>query len=267
MYPFKSLAVHKGLNYSAKHASNWKATTRKWTKWWNQGNSAKAAKKRSAPPSDNEGDEDYNYEDDGRKSGKSSQRNFDEYQKGGGKAPWKQLPSRLPWKEGGGKPAFMGAIKKPHQWKPGTVALREIRRYQKSTELLCCKLCVARLIREVAQGFRTNLHFQATALMALQEAMEAWLVRLFEGMNLCVIHGKCVTVMPKDLKLVHQIRSNNGVDMFLDSTWVAWGSESLETELNIGPYVVTNGESPALVSFIIYFCLTILLMSHVVHVY
>ena len=185
------------------------------------GNSAKAAKKRPAPPSDDEEDEDYDDENDRRRNGKSSRKDLSEYQKGGGKAPRKQLPPRLPQKDGGGKPAFTGAIKKPHHWRPGTVALREIRRYQKSTELLCHKVCVARLIREVAQDFKTDLCFQATALMALQEATEAWLVRLFEDMNLCVIHRKRVTVMPKDLKLVHQIRSNNGVDMFLDPTWVA----------------------------------------------
>ena len=65
------------------------------------------------------------------------------------------------------------------------VALREIRRYQKSTELLCREVCVVRLVREVAQDFKTDLHFQATALMAMQEALKAWLVRLFEDMNLC----------------------------------------------------------------------------------
>ena len=78
---------------------------------------------------------------------------------------------------------------------------------------------MARLIREVAQEFQIDLHFQATALLAIQEAMEAWLVRLMEDMNLCVIHAKCVTIQPRDLKLVHCIRVNNGVDMFLDPSW------------------------------------------------
>ena len=138
-----------------------------------------------------------------------------------GKAPHKQLPA-VPLKKklkGKGKLTFTGAIKKPHKYHPGTVALWQIRRYQKSTELLCRKLCVARLVRKVAQDFQMDLHFQATALLAIQEAMESWLVRLMEDMNLCVIHAKCVTIQPRDLKLVHCIRVNNGVDMFLDPTW------------------------------------------------
>ena len=138
-----------------------------------------------------------------------------------GKAPRKQLPA-VPLKKkstGKGKLTFTGAIKKPHRYWLGTVALGQIRRYQKSTELLCRKLCVARLVREVTQGFQMNLHFQATALLDIQEAMEAWLVRLMEDMNLCVFHAKCVTIHPRDLKLVHHIRVKNSLDMFLDPTW------------------------------------------------
>ena len=85
--------------------------------------------------------------------------------------------------------------------------------------MLCRKLCVARLIREVTQEFQIDLCFQATALLAIQEDMEAWLVRLMEDMNPCTIHAKCVTIQPRDLKLVHRIRVNNGVDMFLDPSW------------------------------------------------
>ena len=99
-----------------------------------------------------------------------------------------------------------GGIKKPHRYRPGTVALREIRRYQKSTELLCRKLPVARLIREIAQDFRTDLRFQASAIGALQEAMEAYMVKLFEDTNLCAIHAKRVTIMPKDMQLARRIR-------------------------------------------------------------
>ena len=139
-----------------------------------------------------------------------------------GKAPWKQLPTKILKKKSRGKGnTFTGAIKKPHRYCPGTVALWQIRKYQKSTELLCRKLCVARLIREVTQEFGVDLHFQATALLAIQEAMEVWLVRLMEDMNLCAIHAKHVTIHPRDLKLVHCIRVNNGVDIFLDPTW-AW---------------------------------------------
>jgi histone H3 len=74
----------------------------------------------------------------------------------------------------------IGEVKKPHRYRPGTVALREIRRYQKSTDLLIRKLPFQRLVREVAQDFKPNLRFQSTAILALQEAAEAYLVQLFE---------------------------------------------------------------------------------------
>ncbi|KAG7271321.1 hypothetical protein CRUP_014718 [Coryphaenoides rupestris] len=89
---------------------------------------------------------------------------------------------------------------------PGTVALREIRRYQKSTELLIRKLPFQRLVREIAQDFKTDLRFQSSAVMALQEASEAYLVGLFEDTNLCAIHAKRVTIMPKDIQLARRIR-------------------------------------------------------------
>ena len=188
--------------------------------------SAKAAKKRPPPPDDDENDPDYDHEDNQRCSGKSAYKepNLEEYQKGAGKTPHKKLPTKLIQKPGvqparKNRMVFTGAIKKPHRFRPRTVALWQIQKYQKSTELLCRKLCVARLIREVTQDFKTDLHFQVTALLAIQEAMEAWLVRLMEDMNLCAIHAKCVTILPKDLSLVHRIRVNNGVDTFLDPTW------------------------------------------------
>ena len=95
---------------------------------------------------------------------------------------------------------------KPHRFRPGTVALREIRRYQKSTELLIRKLPFQRLVREIAQDFKTDLRFQGAALMALQEAAEAYLVGLFEDTNLCAIHARRVTIMPKDIQLARRIR-------------------------------------------------------------
>ena len=95
---------------------------------------------------------------------------------------------------------------KPHRFRPGTVALREIRRYQKSTALLIPKLPFQRLVREISQDFRTDLRFQASALAALQEASEAYLVGLFEDTNLCAIHARRVTIMPKDIQLARRIR-------------------------------------------------------------
>ena len=99
-----------------------------------------------------------------------------------------------------------GGLKKPMRYRPGTVALREIRRYQKSTELLIRKLPFNRLVREIAQDFRSDLRFQAQAIGALQEASEAYLVGLFEDTNLCAIHAKRVTIMPKDIQLARRIR-------------------------------------------------------------
>ncbi|XP_060864356.1 uncharacterized protein LOC132940663 [Metopolophium dirhodum] len=98
----------------------------------------------------------------------------------GGKAPRKQLATKAARKSA---PAT-GGVKKPHRYRPGTVALREIRRYQKSTELLIRKLPFQRLVREIAQDFKTDLRFQSSAVMALQEASEAYLVGLFEDTNL-----------------------------------------------------------------------------------
>lgn len=100
----------------------------------------------------------------------------------------------------------IGGVKKPHRYRPGTVALREIRRYQKSTELLIRKLPFQRLVREIAQDFKTDLRFQSAAIGALQEASEAYLVGLFEDTNLCAIHAKRVTIMPKDIQLARRIR-------------------------------------------------------------
>merc|ERR1712007_42615 len=104
------------------------------------------------------------------------------------------------------KTARAGGVKKPHRFRPGTVALREIRRFQKSTELLIRKLPFQRLVREIAGEFRNDLRFQSSAVLALQEASEAYMVGLFEDTNLCAIHAKRVTIMPKDMQLARRIR-------------------------------------------------------------
>ncbi|XP_071263399.1 histone H3-like [Salvelinus alpinus] len=117
----------------------------------------------------------------------------------GGKAPRKQLATKAARKSA---PAT-GGMKKPHRYRAGTVALREIHLYQKSTELLIRKLPIQRLVREIAQDFKTDLRFQSSAVMALQEANEAYLV---EDTNLCAIHAKRVTIMPKDIQLARRIR-------------------------------------------------------------
>ncbi|CAL8464839.1 g4374 [Coccomyxa elongata] len=105
---------------------------------------------------------------------------------------------------GGRAPA---ADKKPHRFRPGTVALREIRRYQRSTELLIRKLPFARLCREITNLFAPEpFRWTAEALLAMQEATEDFMVHLLEDCNLCAIHAKRVTIMPKDLQLARRIR-------------------------------------------------------------
>ena len=95
---------------------------------------------------------------------------------------------------------------KKFKWKPGTRALREIRFYQKSTALLLRRLPFLCLVREVAQDFKMDLRFTADAAYTLQCASEDYLVRLFEDSNLCAIHTRRVTIMPKDIQLAWRIR-------------------------------------------------------------
>jgi len=138
----------------------------------------------------------------------------------GGKAPRHQLSTKAARKSGAqrvwngqdwvtpliAKTAPANGVKKPHRYRPGTIALREIRKYQKSGELLIRMQPFQRLVREIAQDFKTGLRFQSSAVLALQEAAEAYLVSLFEDSNLCAIHSKRVTVMPKDVQLARRIR-------------------------------------------------------------
>ena len=118
------------------------------------------------------------------------------------------------------------AIKKPRRYRPGTVALREMRRFQKGTELLIRKAPFQRLVREIMKELNTkeitrdsctfvipNRHeyiepkrMQSTAMLALHEAAEYYLVELFEWANLCAMHAKRVTIMPKDMQLARRIR-------------------------------------------------------------
>jgi histone H3 len=120
----------------------------------------------------------------------------------GSKVPRKQLASKAARKTA---PAT-GGIKKAHRFRPGTVALREIRKYQKSTDLLIRKLPFQRLVREIAHDVKAELRFQSSAVLALQEASEAYLVGLFEDTNLCAIHARRVTIMTKDIQLARRIR-------------------------------------------------------------
>ncbi|GLJ34194.1 hypothetical protein SUGI_0687360 [Cryptomeria japonica] len=99
-----------------------------------------------------------------------------------------------------------GGVKKPHRFRPGRVALHKIRKCEKSTELLIRNFRFRRFIREIAQDFKTDLHLQSSVIAALQEALEAYLMRLFEDSTLCAIHAKRVIITRKDIKLARRIR-------------------------------------------------------------
>jgi histone H3 len=120
----------------------------------------------------------------------------------GGKAPRKQMADKAARKSA----PTTGGVKKPHRFRPGTVALREIRKYQKSTETLIRRKPFQRLVREISQDLKADLRYQSHALAALQEAGEVYLTSLFEDTNLCAIHAKRVTIMPKDMQLARRIR-------------------------------------------------------------
>ena len=122
----------------------------------------------------------------------------------------KKAAARLAKK--GGQKAPKGGVKKHYRYWPGTVALKQISQYQKSTELLIRKLPFQRLVREIAADSEIitsplcgKVRFQSAAIMALQEAAEAYLVGLFEDTNLCAIHTRRVTILPKDIQLARRI--------------------------------------------------------------
>ena len=126
-----------------------------------------------------------------------------------GKAPQKQLDTKAAHKQGGGQ----GVKSKPHR-DYALLALREIRHFQKSVDLLIPLLPFQRLVCEIAQDFNIGLHFQSSAILALQEAAEAWLVRLFESANLCCIHRGRITIAPKDFNLVRWIHHIVGINLW-----------------------------------------------------
>jgi histone H3 len=97
-------------------------------------------------------------------------------------------------------------VKRAHRWRPGTVALRQVKQYQKSTELLIQKAPFQRLVRELASGQKESLRFQSSAILALQEATEAYVVSLLADTNLCAIHTRRVTIQPKDVQLALRLR-------------------------------------------------------------
>lgn len=123
------------------------------------------------------------------------------------KAPRKNMGTKAPRKHAVAAAVDGGApVKKPHRFRSGTVALREIRRYQKTTDLLMRRLPFQRLVREIAATVKEHMRWTSQAILALQEAAETYLVGLFEDTNLCTIHAKRVTIVPRDMQLARRIR-------------------------------------------------------------
>jgi len=121
----------------------------------------------------------------------------------GGKAPVSlaiAAARRATKSKAGGKAAVKS------RYRPGTVALRDIRKLQRSWELLISKLPFQRLVHEISQEYTNSPRFSASAVLALQEASEAYLVRLVQDAQLCAIHGKRETVMSKNIQLSRRIR-------------------------------------------------------------
>ena len=130
----------------------------------------------------------------------------------GGKAPRKTVaskaPSKAPKKAIRKVPKAKGgdvhvSIKQTRpRFRPGTVALRDIRKYQRSTDLILRRLPFQRLVRQCVQEWKSDARFQAAALLALQEAAETYIVKLYEDMNQIAVHAKRVTILKKDFFLV-----------------------------------------------------------------
>ena len=104
------------------------------------------------------------------------------------------------------KAAKKQAKKKSFRWRPGTVALRQIKKFQKTTDLLCRKAPFQRMVRELATAHKEGLRWQASAVLALQEATESYATGLLSDSNLCALHGKRVTLMARDLALARRLR-------------------------------------------------------------
>ncbi|XP_052103474.1 uncharacterized protein LOC127736952 [Mytilus californianus] len=99
-----------------------------------------------------------------------------------------------------------GGIKKVKRFRPGNSVLSEIRKFQRTTELLIPKVAFQRLVKEISHGLNAEIRFQSAALMALHEAAETYMTSLFKDANLCTVHAKRATIMSKDIQLALRIR-------------------------------------------------------------
>ncbi|KAL9180080.1 hypothetical protein ACHAXT_008050 [Thalassiosira profunda] len=125
----------------------------------------------------------------------------------GGKARRKQLATKASRKTA----PRAGGVKKPHRYRPGTAALREIRRYQKSTDLLIRKLPFQRFVREIANDFKQCLRFQSPSVLACRRPPRPTSPDSSRTPTQCAIHAKRVTIMPKDIQLARRIRQESTV--------------------------------------------------------
>lgn len=124
------------------------------------------------------------------------------------KKPSKKVASRKIQKEGriSAKKESIDGARKVRRWHPGTVALREVRKYQNSTEMLIPRAPFRRLVREIVLNLKDSIRIRSSALDALQEATEAYITSVLGDANLCTIHAKRVTLFPKDLQLALRLR-------------------------------------------------------------
>ncbi|EEQ82775.1 hypothetical protein NCER_100467 [Vairimorpha ceranae BRL01] len=123
----------------------------------------------------------------------------------GGKAPRKQLAAKSTSNKGVSSGSSKTTTSHTRRFKPGTVALKEIRKYQKSTDLLIRKRPFQRLVRSIMKT-KSDMRFQASAILALQESVESFLTILMEDAYRCVLHAKRVTLQPKDICLVYKLK-------------------------------------------------------------
>ena len=122
-----------------------------------------------------------------------------------------KLPRKMPHaaQHLGGKPLHMGGVKKKHRFKPGTVALREIRKFQRSTEILTKKAPFRRVLEQICRedaDMSEQFRFQSDIVPLLQEAAQSHLIQVMEDANLCTIHAKRITVKPIDVQLARRVR-------------------------------------------------------------
>lgn len=113
-------------------------------------------------------------------------------------------------------------VRKPHRFKSGTVALRDVRRAQKETTLMIRRTPFERLARHAVAQFKTDIRFSGDALEHLQVALEGYLTKLLEKAVLAMVQRNTVTLFPKDVQLVRAIRAND-FDMA-----DPWGVDGLE---------------------------------------